>query len=398
MEKPITVKILMIHGYGQSGPHLDIKTSRLQRALREALTSHTGICDVGFCFPTAPCRVLIPDLPDPNTSQSEEKPESLDMWTWCMDYSSGNKFFDESKTISDLNNALDSIAEIIRQHGPFDGIIGFSSGASIAALVASLLEEGRKQAFEKRVSKNGMSYPNSFLREDKFDGKHKMLQVPLKFVVCYSGFSLDHPMYSAFYKPQIQTPILHVLGKWDTVVEEQQSLSLARKCGRKSTLFYHLGSHFVPQQSCYISMARDFVLDACTISSIENYAQFAAPLYPLTGPMDWTWTSTQKLAFAQLKQQVVNHLQLYKFDPLTDLHIMTDASFFAIGGWLFQTIEGKLRSIALVSRGLSPAERNYTTTERELLAIVFTVKKWRHYLESTRANIIIFTDHKAITQ
>jgi hypothetical protein len=90
--------------------------------------------------------------------------------------------------------------------------------------------------------------------------------------------------------------------------------------------------------------------------------------------MDWTWTSTQKLAFAQLKQQVVNHLQLYKFDPLTDLHIMTDASFFAIGGWLFQTIEGKLRSIALVSRGLSPAERNYTTTERELLAIVFTVK------------------------
>lgn len=186
------------------------------------------------------------------------------MWTWCMDYSSGgNKFFDENKTISDLDDALDSIAEIIRQDGPFDGVIGFSSGACIAVLVASLLEEGRKQAFEKWETKNGMPYPNSFLQEEKSDGKHNVLQPPLKFAVCYSGFSLEHPKYSAFYQPQIQTPILHVLGKWDTVVEEQQSLSLARKCGRKPTLFYHLGSHFVPQQSCYISKVTSFILDTC---------------------------------------------------------------------------------------------------------------------------------------
>jgi hypothetical protein len=93
-----------------------------------------------------------------------------------MDYSSGgNKFFDEDKTISDLDNALDSIAEIIRQYGPFDGVIGFSSGACIAALIASLLEEGRKQAFEKWESKNGMPYPNSFLQEGKSDGKHNVL-------------------------------------------------------------------------------------------------------------------------------------------------------------------------------------------------------------------------------
>jgi surfactin synthase thioesterase subunit len=181
-----------------------------------------------------------------------------------MDYSSGgNKFFDENKTISDLDNALDSIAEIIRQHGPFDGVIGFSSGACIAALIASLLEEGRKKAFEKRGSKNEMPYPNSLLREGNSDGKHNVIQPPLKFAVCYSGFSLEHPKYSAFYQPQIQTPILHVLGKWDTVVEEQQSLSLARKCGKKSALFYHLGSHFVPQQSCYVSMVTSFILDAC---------------------------------------------------------------------------------------------------------------------------------------
>lgn len=135
-----------------------------------------------------------------------------------MDYSlGGNKFFDENKTNSNLDNALDSIAEIIRQHRPFDGVIGFSSGACIAALIASLLEEGRKQAFEKWESKNGVPYLNSFLQEGKSDSRHNVLQPPLKF---YSRFSLEHPKYSAFYQLQIQTPILHVLGKWDTVVKE----------------------------------------------------------------------------------------------------------------------------------------------------------------------------------
>lgn len=179
-----------------------------------------------------------------------------------MDYSSGgNKLFDENKTISDLNKGLDSIAEIIRQQGPFDGVIGFSSGACIAALVASLLDEGREQAFGERWSKNGMPYPNSFLREGMSNGKHNVLQSPLKFAICYSGFSLEHPKYSAFYQPQIQTPVLNVLGKWDTVVEEQQSLSLDRKCGGTSKLFYHVGSHFVPQQRRYISMVTSFILD-----------------------------------------------------------------------------------------------------------------------------------------
>ena len=42
-----------------------------------------------------------------------------------------------------------------------------------------------------------------------FVGKHEMLQLPLKFVLCYSGFSLDHAKYSAFYQPHIQTPTLH---------------------------------------------------------------------------------------------------------------------------------------------------------------------------------------------
>lgn len=56
------------------------------------------------------------------------------------------------------------------------------------------------------------------------------------------------------------------------------------------------------------------------------------------------------------------------------------------------------KPIAIISRSLSKAERNYTTTERELLAIVYALKKWRHYVESTRREISFYTDHMNLIQ
>jgi RNase H-like domain found in reverse transcriptase len=50
-----------------------------------------------------------------------------------------------------------------------------------------------------------------------------------------------------------------------------------------------------------------------------------------------------------------------------------------------------------LSKSLSKAERNYLTTERELLAIITAVRKWRH-LESTRQKVTIYIDHNILTQ
>ena len=54
----------------------------------------------------------------------------------------------------------------------------------------------------------------------------------------------------------------------------------------------------------------------------------------------------------------------------------------AIGSALCQATIGKENDqpIAYARKQLTPAERNYTTTERECLAMVFSVKKFRHYL------------------
>ena len=73
---------------------------------------------------------------------------------------------------------------------------------------------------------------------------------------------------------------------------------------------------------------------------------------------------------------------------------MCDASDLAVGVVLGQRAEGKPYVVYYVSKTLNEAQRNYTTTEKELLAIVYALDKFREYL--IEANIIIFTNHSAL--
>jgi hypothetical protein len=57
-------------------------------------------------------------------------------------------------------------------------------------------------------------------------------------------------------------------------------------------------------------------------------------------------------------------------------------------------VKGRDYPVAYASRQLNPAERNYSTTERECLAMVFSVKKFCHYLLANK--VVFFVDHMAI--
>ena len=73
-----------------------------------------------------------------------------------------------------------------------------------------------------------------------------------------------------------------------------------------------------------------------------------------------------------------------------------DASNVAVGSALCQPTGEKRKDllVAYASKQLTPAERNYSTTERECLATVFSVKKFRHYLICNP--VVFFVDHMAI--
>lgn len=63
------------------------------------------------------------------------------------------------------------------------------------------------------------------------------------------------------------------------------------------------------------------------------------------------------------------------------LEVHTDASNTALSGILYQSVHGKLMPVAYHSRTFNKAELNNTTTERELLATVDSLRHWRHYLQ-----------------
>jgi hypothetical protein len=73
--------------------------------------------------------------------------------------------------------------------------------------------------------------------------------------------------------------------------------------------------------------------------------------------------------------------------------VTTDASDFAVGAVLSQ--EGKPeRTVAFESKKLTPAERKYPVHDREMLAVVYALRKWRHYLLGQPVTIV--TDHKSL--
>jgi len=74
--------------------------------------------------------------------------------------------------------------------------------------------------------------------------------------------------------------------------------------------------------------------------------------------------------------------------------VETDISEHAIGGVLSQEQEGKWKPIAFLSRTIQLAEQNYKIYNKELLAIVEAITKWRQYLLDTTEKFEVWMDHK----
>ena len=78
-----------------------------------------------------------------------------------------------------------------------------------------------------------------------------------------------------------------------------------------------------------------------------------------------------------------------------EFHVHVDASSIALGIVLAQSGEGNIdHPIAFASRKLSTTEKNFTTIEREGLAMVYALQKFRHYLLGSHFKM--FTDHSAL--
>ena len=73
---------------------------------------------------------------------------------------------------------------------------------------------------------------------------------------------------------------------------------------------------------------------------------------------------------------------------------MCDASDFAVGAVLGQRVDNNFNVIHYASKTLDSSQKNYATTEKEFLAVVFSCDKFRQYIVDSK--VIIHTDHAAI--
>lgn len=196
-------KILCIHGYRQNGDVFKQKTG----ALRKMLKKHAE-----FVFVTAPMRV--PPL-EPSEPQTADASSNLEQYGWWFsDENNGFNSKKPSEVCIGFTKSLEVITNTFKESGPFDGLLGFSQGASFVSVLCGMHERG--------------CLPFSF-----------------KFAILIAGFrSLCSPHYKNYLKT-IRIPTLHVYGETDQIIPKEMSEELTSYFLNPEKMV-HSGGHYVP--------------------------------------------------------------------------------------------------------------------------------------------------------
>ncbi|CAN6552298.1 unnamed protein product [Malus baccata var. baccata] len=128
---------------------------------------------------------------------------------------------------------------------------------------------------------------------------------------------------------------------------------------------------------------------------IKDFSKVAQPLCRLLQKeVAFEFTKECTESFKQLKELLTTAPIIVPPDWSLPFELMCDASDYALGAVLGQRKDKRPHVIYYASRTLNDAQLNYSTTEKELLAVVFALDKFRSYLIGTK--VIVFTDHAAL--
>jgi esterase/lipase len=188
-------KLLCLHGYTQNGPLL----SKKMGALRKQLIKHEIEC----FFPTGPHTLIKSSI-----ISDDEK-------SWWNSINNNTEYLG-------LNESIENLVLYAFEHGPFDGVFGFSQGSVMAAIIASMI----KPQYLILVS--------GFLPRD---------QNALK-MITFAG------------------PTLHVIGLNDVLVLPEYSRSLYNSMiqNKNSSVLEHDGGHLIPGKSEYRNSIVNWIL------------------------------------------------------------------------------------------------------------------------------------------
>jgi RNase H-like domain found in reverse transcriptase/Reverse transcriptase (RNA-dependent DNA polymerase) len=129
---------------------------------------------------------------------------------------------------------------------------------------------------------------------------------------------------------------------------------------------------------------------------IPNHATLMAPITDLTkgSTKKFTWTNEANEAFTQLKRILTAESILTMPDYEKEFVLFSDASDIGVGAMLAQGERNNQKAVAYFSQKLTSCQKRYSVTERECLAVLLAVEKFRHYLLGSHFTVV--TDHSAL--
>lgn len=129
---------------------------------------------------------------------------------------------------------------------------------------------------------------------------------------------------------------------------------------------------------------------------INNFSSITAPISELMrkSKEKVEWNDEAEEAFTQLKAALISAPILATPDFSVPFQVECDASDFGIGAVLTQIQNGAEKVIAYMSKKLTKTQRKYHVTERECLAVITAIEKFRQYIEGVKFTVV--SDHASL--
>ncbi|KAJ7628651.1 serine hydrolase FSH [Roridomyces roridus] len=251
--------VLVLHGYTQNGNLFSRRLGALRKQAK----------NVDFVFIDGPIVLAPADVPGATTTL-----ESLGASADAMAANESRAWWKWNETKSEpigLTETLDSLRDLLKTR-KFDGVMGFSQGAALAALLSALLE--RPHAYPPFLVDGQSPHP------------------PFQFCVAVSGFRLRGTIPDAIFPETggYTTPTLHIIGRNDIIVVEERSRKLVG-ASANARVEEHDGGHFVPSKGNWRKFLADYFIDPTDnvispslIGSADNSGA-ATPVESRTPPM-----------------------------------------------------------------------------------------------------------------
>ena len=133
---------------------------------------------------------------------------------------------------------------------------------------------------------------------------------------------------------------------------------------------------------------------------VPNHSNVVSPLFKMVDHSAkkqeaLKWTIEGEKAFVHIRELIANSPTLYFLNNIAPIYLMTDASDYGIGGYLYQIIDNKKKLVALVSKSLTKPQLSWTTIQKEAYAIFFCCTHLDHLLRDRK--FVVLSDHKNLT-